>query len=180
VAVYREKRAAVVVFWADLEAAACDAVRSGPGRRFPAGRHVAFSVSRSDGALECLLPSGRAMRYLQPQMALTRTPWGERREQLTYMAVRNKGVKREATYGGTLAENVTQAVSRDLLAEAMVRAAATPGLDPLMTVHDELVCEADEGFMTPVEYAALVSKSPAWADGCPVDAEAHDLARYRK
>jgi DNA polymerase len=181
VAVYREKRKAVVQFWADLESAACSAVREGPsGAAFMAGRHVSFRVSPRDGALECLLPSGRAMRYLQPQMRVATTPWGDRREQLTYLAVRNKGVKREGTYGGTLAENVTQAVARDLLAEAMVRADRTPGLDPLMTVHDELVCEADEGFMMPAEYAALVSVVPGWADGCPIDAEAHDRVRYRK
>ena len=49
---------------------------------------------------------------------------------------------RQSVYGGLLVENITQAVARDIMAEAMLRCAESGVYDPILSVHDELIAEA--------------------------------------
>jgi DNA polymerase len=85
----------------------------------------------------------------------------------------------ERTYGGKLFENVVQAVSRDLLAEAIVRA-EKKGFNVLMHSHDELVSEAPKGKFTNDDYKKIMEQLPAWAAGLPIKAEGWNDTRYRK
>jgi DNA polymerase len=66
-----------------------------------------------------------------------------------------------------LAENVTQAMCRDLLAEAMLRLDAA-GYPLVLTCHDEIIVEAPHGFGSPSEVRQIVSEVPGWANGMPV------------
>jgi DNA polymerase len=101
--------------------------------------------------------------------------------EFTYMTARGKGLWfRESSYGGKLTENVTQAVARDIMAAAIVRADADPIFNQvLLTVHDELVCEADPSESLE-RFEAIVATAPAWAEGLPVDVEAWQGPRYGK
>lgn len=81
------------------------------------------------------------------------------------------------TYGGLWAENVTQAVARDILAEAMVRAEAA-GYEIILTVHDEVVAERRTVDLS--EFVRIMTYIPTWAEGLPVAAEAWTGRRYRK
>lgn len=100
---------------------------------------------------------------------------------LTYMTARGQGAWiREETYGGKLAENVTQAVARDVLAGALLRADADRVFHRvLLTVHDELVCEADPNESLDA-FRDLVAQQPKWAPDLPVSAEAWQGPRYGK
>ncbi|AKQ75814.1 DNA polymerase [Roseobacter phage RDJL Phi 2] len=133
--------------------------------------------------LHCELPSGRRMSYCDPQIKLTKTSWGETKPALRYMSV--DGVTRKwvrtATYGGKIVENITQAVARDIMAEAMLNSVKEGcPYDPIMSVHDELVCEVDEDKGDLKEFETLMSDLPIWAAGCPIVAEAERFKRYRK
>lgn len=97
---------------------------------------------------------------------------------------------RESTYGGKLAENIVQAVSRDVLAGAMVRAEAA-GFQVLMHSHDELVCEASmgtkfkdlngsKGGIYCPEYRKILEQPPAWAPELPLKAGGWVGPRYKK
>jgi DNA polymerase len=83
------------------------------------------------------------------------------------------------TYGGKLVENCTQAVARDLMAEAMLRVDAA-GLPIVMSVHDELVCEVPEDQADPQKLCDLMSILPPWAKGLPVTAAGWAGSFYRK
>lgn len=133
--------------------------------------------------LHCELPSGRRMSYTDPEVKGVRTAWGEVKPALRYMSVEGTSRKwlRTATYGGKIVENITQAVARDIMAEAMLNAAKEGcPYDPIMSVHDELVCEVDTGEGSVEDFQRLMSDLPPWAMGCPITAEADRMKRYRK
>lgn len=98
---------------------------------------------------------------------------------LTHMGVAQGQWVRESTYGGKLVENIDQATARDLMAEAMLRHEAA-GYKVLMSVHDEIIAEAPEGFGSVEEFERIMAELPPWAAGCPVAAEGWRGKRYRK
>ena len=86
----------------------------------------------------------------------------------------------EDLYGGKLVENIVQAVARDILAEAWIRA-EDKGYRITMTVHDELVAEVpDEKDFSLEEFVKIICVLPTWATGCPIEAEGWEGYRYRK
>jgi DNA polymerase len=199
---WRTKHPKTVQFWYDLGEAAEAAVRS-PGTVTKAGR-ISFRVKGS--FLWCRLPSNRMLCYpyariddcytyrtpsgaLKKISARTRSEgvddkWIEERfdaDALWYMHVDGLSNKwgETTTYGGKLAENVTQAICRDLLAYS-IRQAEDAGYPVVLHVHDEVVSEVPEGFGSLDEFESICARTPAWADGLPVVTEGWVGSRYRK
>lgn len=174
---WRDSHPRVVSYWWDLERAALEAVAH-PGAKVTV-RQTAFIVKGS--FLFAKLPSGRMLTYPYPVLKAIETPWGEMKEQLHYWHVDGLTNKWEEThtYGGKLAENLTQAVARDVLAEAITRVSQW-GFDVVLHVHDEIVAEMrwEPDWL---EYLVTQMKVlPAWATGLPVAAEGWQGRRYRK
>lgn len=168
---WRKRNARIVKLWYELEEAAVDAVQR-PGRRIEAaGGKIVF---QRDGAwLRMRLPSGRVLCYPGPQVEDGK---------LTYMGENQYTRKWERihTYGGKLAENATQAGSRDVLAHNMAEAEAS-GFPIVMTVHDELVTQTlDTPQFSADRLAAIMSTVPPWAKGLPLAAAGWEGQRYRK
>lgn len=182
---WRDAHPRIVNYWYGLEDAAMRALRTGqPEDVAPFGceaRRVTFK--RAGSFLWCKLPSGRVLCYPYPKIAERETPWGEMKEAVHYMTVNGTTNKWEETssYGGFWAENVTQAVARDLLAHALFKLEEA-GYPVVMHVHDEAVVEiattCDDGTLARIE--ALMADTPAWAAGLPVSAEGWRAPRYRK
>jgi DNA polymerase len=86
---------------------------------------------------------------------------------------------RISTYGGKLSENITQAICRDLLAEAMLRVEAA-GYQIVLTVHDEIVCEGAYAEADRAHFERLMTAVPAWAKGFPIAAGCWRSERYIK
>lgn len=192
---WREAHPHIRDYWYDLERAAMDAVLH-PGQTTSAGpgdRAVRYRMKGS--FLWCRLPSGRTLCYPYPKILPIETSWGEVKDSLTYMTVmdeaaRKKGKavedpaakgdwQRVSTYGGKLAENVTQAICRDILAEKL-RKAELAGYPIVCHVHDELVSEVEEVFGSIEEFQAICSGAPSWAPEMPVVAAGWKGTRYRK
>jgi len=174
---WRDSHPRVVSYWWDLERAALEAV-SHPGAKVSV-RQTTF-VKRGS-FLFAKLPSGRMLTYPYPTLKAIETPWGEMKEQLHYWHVDGLTNKWEEThtYGGKLAENLTQAVARDILAEAITRVSRL-GYDVCLSVHDEVVAEMPEGAEWLENLLTQMKVLPAWATGLPVAAEGWQGSRYRK
>lgn len=132
--------------------------------------------------LYCTLPSGRKLTYHHPVIRVANTERGEKKQQLQHMTLKSQTGKYDKahTYGGKLAENITQAICRDILAEAMLRVEESGKYKVIMTVHDELVTTASEGSGSVQELCNIMSVQPQWAKGFPISAEGYSAKRYRK
>lgn len=173
---YREKFHRVKFLWYAQEEAACLAVKQ-PGKQQWAGR---IRWKCEDRFLYCILPSGRRLAYPDPELREKTTPWGEVKPALTYKGINQLSHKweRQTSYGGMLVENIVQAVSRDLMAEAMLRIERTGIYEVVLTVHDEIIAESQQGEIT--QFESLMAECPKWAAGCPVAVEGWTGPRYKK
>ena len=147
--------------------------------------------------LKVELPSGRVLSYpgigisvekrdsdidedLYPNLAMREITY---RERIRYMG-ENQTTRqwgKQYTYGGKLAENITQALCRDLLAVALVRVDKEPGWDIILHIHDEVVCETPNTAEYSVsKLESMMCELPSWAEGFPLVAEGAELKRYAK
>ena len=175
ISTWREDNANIVQLWYHTEKIVKAVIRSRKDMMF---RGIIWRM-RGD-FLQCVLPSGSIMHYYKPLISKHKTPWGQEKDMISYMGVNSQTKKwmRIRTYGGKLVENVVQSVARDLLADAMFRVDAA-GYNIVMHVHDEIVCEEDEG--TPFEpFNKLIAVVPDWAEGLPMKAAGWIGKRYRK
>jgi DNA polymerase len=178
VRIYREKFERVKKLWWNTEDAACEAV----SRKGVVVKQDRISWIRRDRFLYCVLPSGRQLAYPDPELRKRQTPWGAEKWALTFMGVNsfNRKWQRQTTYGGSLVENIVQAISRDLMAAALQRIEASGTYVPVLSIHDEAIAEAKVGQGDVKEFEGLVATVPAWANNMPIEAEGFKGRRYKK
>lgn len=176
---WREAHPRITQSWWDLQDAAIEAVNA-PGITVPVlGTKVQYLAA--NGFLYCRLPSGRVISYASPKLIWTETASGHKRVQIEYWGV-DSYTKRwgpQRLYGGVQSNNVVQGTARDLMVEAMFRA-EDAGYPIVLTVHDELLSEVDEGFGSADDYQRIMSVLPPWATGLPVATAAWEDKRYVK
>lgn len=166
---WREAHPNISGHWADLKATVMHAIEQ-PGVTLECGR---VKVRRDGSWLRIGLPSGRALCYPSPQLV---------DGAITYMGLNQYSRKwsRLKTYGGKLFENVCQAVARDVMAHNMPLIEAA-GYEIVLTVHDEVICEAPDSDEFNAEHlAGLLAANPPWAPDMPLAAAGFETYRYRK
>lgn len=168
--VWRAANPAIEQYWHALEEAAKKATLNA-GRVYKV-RHCAFK--RTGNTLMIQLPSGRRLFY--PNIRI------DEKGQLSFMKA--PAWYRTTTWGGTLAENITQAVARDVLAEAMPKVERA-GYPVVLHVHDELVAEIPEadfeaGRRSHAQLCSIMEQNPVWAPDLPLAADGYTAYRYRK
>jgi DNA polymerase len=134
--------------------------------------------------LRCKLPSGRVLMYpFAHCVAEIRFGGAKPEYRLIYSGnvsqIGNKFLKK-SIWGGTWIENIVQAISRDLMVDAMLKL-EKDNMNPIFSVHDEIVCElpnATEADLGRME--SILTDLPDWAEGLPVEAEGYLSTRYRK
>jgi DNA polymerase len=184
---WREAHPAVVSSWWEIQDAAVEAVAS-PGRVVRCiNDRIAYMCN--GGFLWCLLPSGRTLAYLRPELRTERSA-AYREDGSSYERVKRvvsyegfdgekKRWDRFDLYGGMQWENVVQAIARDVLVDGMFEAEEA-GYSIVLTVHDELLTEVPQGWGSVAELKAILSRSRKWYEGLPLAAKCWEDVAYVK
>jgi DNA polymerase len=164
---YRAAHPATVRFWNRLFGMLKRTVRT--GETLTLGK---VGAEMRDGNLLMRLPSERAITYPAARIAE-----GKYSEEIAFRD-NAKGWQETSEWAGTFVENLVQGTARDLLVAAMHRVEAA-GYKIVLTVHDELVAEVDEGFCSAEEFRRII-EPPAWAAGLPFAAKVSRRKRFSK
>ena len=167
VSAWRAANPNVVRFWWDVDRAAKRAITEGERTEV---RGLRFEVR--SGLLFIRLPSGRRLSYVRPELGVNK--FGG--ESIAYEGTNLGKWTRLETFAGKLVENCIQAVSRDILAEAMGR---LRGLRVVAHVHDEVIIEATPE--TSVESVCeRMAETPDWMPGLLLKADGYECGFYKK
>lgn len=170
---WRQANAYIVRLWYRVQ----DAARSCIERRMPVTLklpYTSLTFKFVKGYLLIYLPSGRFLSYYGAR--------SERGKLSYYGAAGERGgwVKTD-TYGGSLVENIVQAIARDILTDAMFRVEKA-GIDIVLHVHDEVVAEVEDDYAegTLEEMKHIMSIMPVWAKGLPMKSSGFVSKFYKK
>ena len=165
---WRESNPMITAFWWDIDRAVKTTITQ---RIQTEVRGIKFFYK--SGMLFIKLPSGRLLSYVKPHI-------GENQfggESITYEGVGStKKWERIESYGPKFVENIVQAVSRDILCNAMktLRHCFIVG-----HVHDELIIECDPR----VDLKAIceqMGRSPSWMPDILLRADGYETQFYKK
>ena len=165
---WREANPHIVDFWWSVDNAAKNCIKE----HTTTDTHGLKFIYRG-GMMFIELPSGRRLAYAKPRI-------GENRfggESITYMGLNTakKWVRLES-YGPKLVENITQAISRDLLCHSMQ---SLSFMDIVAHVHDELIIECDKRVSLPA-VCEQMARTPKWAEGLLLCADGFECEFYQK
>ena len=165
---WRAANRRITQFWWNVDAAARRCIQT----RFTQELQLGIRFRMEGMYLRVRLPSGRELSYVKPKFS--------EEDGITFEGmIQAGGWGRQQTYGPKLVENIVQAVSRDCLAESMIRLEEA-GIPIVFHVHDEVICEVPEDSWTAEEVAEIMGQPIAWADCLPLRADAYECHYYRK
>lgn len=165
---WRASNPNIVQLWWDVDAA----VKTAVSMRTTSETHGIKFVWRS-GMLFVYLPSGRRLCYVKPKMGQNK--FGG--DSITYEGVGStKKWERLESYGPKFVENIVQALSRDLLMNAMK---TLSHCFICGHVHDELIIECKEE-VSLEELCKQMARVPDWMPGILLRADGYITPWYRK
>ncbi len=156
---YRTTYSRISSLWYDVQAAFRNALQQGQGTA------AGIEFTRDTSAVYAQLPSGRKLVYHEPDVSLS--------NDMQYIGGK--------LYGGLLVENLVQAMSRDILVEAILTLEDL-GHPVVLTVHDEVVLRVPNNHAEQAlcDAKRCLSTTPDWAAGLPLAAEGNVAERYGK
>jgi DNA polymerase len=187
---WRSNNAEIVALWYAYDDATRRTIQTRSSNPISVGP-VSFRMGKNKlaGSLLMQLPSGRCIVYRNAR--LVEAPL---RDRVTKKIIKDKTEVKIAydglvggkwmgitTWGGKLVENATQAVARDILADAMLRLDAA-GVPLNTTIHDEIIAEpeARHASETLAVMQAVMGTPPSWGTGLPLGSSGAVMHRYGK
>lgn len=165
---WRASNPNIVALWWDVDNAAKECIRTGS-----ASQTHGIRFTYQSGIMFITLPSGRRLAYVKPRL-------GENQfggESITYMGVdTQKKWSRIESYGPKIVENITQAISRDILAYAM---RTLSHCFICGHVHDELIIECRPEVSLDV-VCEQMGRTPPWIPGLNLRGDGYRCEFYKK
>lgn len=177
---WRVTNGGIVRFWYELDNAVRTLLRGFVSLTSFSVGPLCLLISKGkngDPLLTIQLPSGRSLFYRNIQSGKD----ANGRETIIYDGIDQYTKKwgPVRSWGAKFAENITQAIARDIMAVAGRKVILMhPGVELLLSVHDELIFEGDPDMLDDI--AMTVTENPLWAGGLPLKAEGKAMRRYRK
>lgn len=174
---YRNSVPAITKFWRDINRACTKATRKWAPVQF--GRFTARPETLANGfpVLYIDMPSGS---ICYPKPSLGSEVWnGEVMSTFEFYTPLGSSWIKTDTFGGSLVENVIQAMCRDVLRDGMI-AADRAGFKIPGHCHDEAIAEGEGTKDELREFEHLLCNSSPWADGFPIATEGFISKVYRK
>lgn len=168
---WREAHPNIIDFWKALDMSVRAVIE---GRYKSLKIKNKIEIDKIGSWLRIKLPSGRYLCYPGARI--------DEAGKISYLGQNTYSRKWERiyTYGGKIAENITQAVARDVMAWKMP-CIDEIGFQIVLTVHDEIITEAPDVPEYSHEYLSqMLSTPPFWADGLPLAAAGFESYRYKK
>lgn len=170
---WRDANPRIRKLWYRAEAAAMEAVQTKGVVKLAHG----VSYRYAKGMLFADLPSGHSLSYPSPEI---KPDPKFNKDGLSFMAPDKTGrMVRQRTWGGTLVENLVQAIARDCLAESLLRMDRA-GFNIPLHVHDEIVLDVPEDISSVEEVTDLMGQPIDWAPGLPLKAAGFECEFYQK
>lgn len=187
---WRNANSRICALWHSLERAAVETVRTGAPRqvrgltlRWEAAideGYEALAAQRAERAsyLTIELPTGRKLFYPRPK--LEENKFGK--EAVFFQAQGAGGWRYQSTWGGTLTENVVQAIARDCLAELLLSIEGEGVGATRFHVHDEVIVEAParDAQRRLETLLALMERPIPWAPGLKLKGAGFVSPYYKK
>lgn len=173
---YRAKYSSIVSMWGCYELQFKHCISGGPLRKGISP--CTFYPIDSRGRVRVELPSGRVITYNKCYLQEGKR-YNRKVLNIMYSGVDDKtGVYTyRKLWGGDIVQHLTQAIARDIMAEAMLRLDRS-GFNLVMTIHDELIAEGDPSDLD--KFMLIMSKSPSWAYGIPIEVDGWSDTLYHK
>ena len=168
---WRQQNPRITALWIALDRACKETIRTGLPHPVNGGAGR-LAIIRMEASSTCplsfltiQLPSERKLYYAAPRIDKTDGRIYYREQTVT-------GWAESETYGGKLAENLTQAIGRDCL-EYALQQLKVAGYRVVFHIHDEVVIEADAARADEqlADIRRIMSQPAPWATGLPLNAE---------
>lgn len=184
---WREANPNIVSLWKRLERCAKTCISTRQEQTFEIDKNARLIFRYEHGAMTIELSSGRKLFYPSARLG-SRTIKGANGDfdvqDISYMGqdqTTGKWVKLH-TYGGKLTENIIQAISRDLLANAIFRVFYL-GYNIVLHVHDEIAAEIPKDGCEEQTLQRMIDAmctAPQWAANIPLRAAGYITDYYKK
>lgn len=178
VGLYRETNFAVVDYWGK-----CDQIINYMIDRKKGIEFGPLEVTRSN----LIMPNNMALQY--PNLRMLEDKQGMSFQYSPELTPRGELKTRKYLWGGTLTENIVQALARIIITEQSIKIEhyleATFGLDRARTVHmvhDELIVIGPEEYAQDIydKMKVIMSTPPSWALDLPLECEGGFAQNYIK
>lgn len=176
---YRQMFPEVPDLWRRLETAFTLAIQ----RKIPIVPCDRLAVGMTGDWAYMILPSKRTIWFYQPRIQYAPNPYrpGTTRREITYSGVLPTTKKwcRRKTYGGSLVESACQGAVACLVYEKELALEANR-IMPILSVHDEIICEAVDRPGLLEEFHQIMRAQPDYAPTLSIECESHMCSRYGK
>ena len=174
---YRDSVPEIKALWRKLNSACIKATRT--WKEVALGRLTIRPATLSNGfqLIYVDMPSG-SIAYPKPSLG-TEIWNGEEMSTFNFYTPLGSSWIKTDTFGGSLVENVIQALTRDVLRDGLL-ASDRAGFKLVGHVHDEAIAEGANSKSDLAEFERLLCHSSDWAEGFPIETEGFISKVYKK